>query len=191
MRKLFIGCLLVAIGVFAFLRWSSLTTLPTPVVDNAVYVEPVKTSIIVRDIPVEAGASQVPTAVVEQGPVETPQAIPPKLSSSNIEPTPGAIAREALSFVGTNPEAERVWFDTINNPSTPANERKDLIEDLNADGFQNARHPTPADLVLIQNRLAIIEKYAASATDPINSAAFQEAKKDLSKMLKKANTPIQ
>jgi hypothetical protein len=191
MRKLYIACLLVVIGVFAFLRSNSVTILPTPAVDNAVNVEPVKTSTTVHETPVESGASQSPTAIVEQGPVETPLAIPPKLSSSNLEPTPGAIAREALSFVGINPEAERVWFDTINNPSTPANERKDLIEDLNADGFQNARHPTSADLVLIQNRLAIIEKYAASATDPINSAAFQEAKKDLSKMLKKANTPIQ
>jgi hypothetical protein len=62
---------------------------------------------------------------------------------------------------------------------------------LDRDGFQNRRSPTADDLELIQNRLAIIEKYAPSTTDPINSAAFQEAKKDLSRMLKKATTPIQ
>jgi hypothetical protein len=191
MRKLFIACLLVAISVGAFLRWSSLTISPAPVVDNAAYDKPIKTSITVRDIPVEAGASQVPTVVVEQGPVETTLAIPPKPLSSNLEPTPGAIAREALSFVGINPEAETIWFDVINNLSTPAKERKNLIEDLDTDGFQSAKHPTSVDLALIQNRLAIIEKYAPSTTDPINAAAFQEAKKDLSKMLKKANTPIQ
>lgn len=107
------------------------------------------------------------------------------------EPSACEIAREALYTVGLDPVAEKVWLDTINNTDTPANERKNLIEDLDTTGFKSHRYPTPDDVALIQSRLAIIDKYAPSATDPVNVAAFQEAKKDLTRMLAKATAQIQ
>ncbi|MDO8541472.1 MAG: hypothetical protein Q7S40_13620, partial [Opitutaceae bacterium] len=60
--------------------------------------------------------------------------------------------------------------------------RKNLIEDLNQDGFANLKKLTPADLTLIQRRLALIDQLAPRAKDPINAAAFAEVRKDLVKM---------
>jgi hypothetical protein len=87
--------------------------------------------------------------------------------------------------------AEKVWCDVINNPETPAKDRKNLIEDLDTTGFKSHKNPTADDIPLIQSRLMIIEKYAPTAMDTVNAKAFQEAKKDLTKMLDKASTPIQ
>ncbi|MEI7731177.1 MAG: hypothetical protein WCO56_16505 [Verrucomicrobiota bacterium] len=63
-----------------------------------------------------------------------------------------------------------------------ANERKDLIEDLNEDGLSDPKHPGPQDLPLILSRLALIETVAPNAMDDINAAAFAEAYKDLANM---------
>ena len=93
--------------------------------------------------------------------------------------------------MGLDPVAEKVWLDTINNLENPAKDRKNLIEDLDTTGFKSHRNPTPDDIALIQSRLALIEKYAPSAVDSINAAAFQEAKKDLTRMLAKATAQIQ
>jgi hypothetical protein len=92
------------------------------------------------------------------------------------------LAREALSFVGADPEAERIWAEAINNPDIPPNERKDLIEDLNEDGFPDPKNITIDDLPLIVSRLALIEDQAGDAMDDVNWAAFMEAYKDLFKM---------
>ena len=107
------------------------------------------------------------------------------------EPSACEIAREALNTVGLDPIAEKVWLDTINNLENPAKERKNLIEDLDTTGFKSHRNPTSDDVALIQSRLALIEKYAPGAADPVNAAAFQEAKKDLTRMLAKATAQIQ
>ena len=92
------------------------------------------------------------------------------------------VAREALTFVGADPEAEAVWVDAINNPDLPARERQDLIEDLNEEGFADPKNLTPDDLPLILSRLELIEQYAPSAMDEVNLAAFMEAYKDLMNM---------
>ncbi len=92
------------------------------------------------------------------------------------------MARTALSFVGTVPEAELVWVAAINDPTVPPEERKDLIEDLNEDGFADPKHLTPDDLPLVLNRIELIEKYATTAMDEVNAAAFAEAYKDLLNM---------
>lgn len=92
------------------------------------------------------------------------------------------LAREALAFVGGDPEAEAVWVDAINNPELPAKERQDLIEDLNEEGFADPKHLTPDDLPLILSRLELIERYAPAAMDEVNLAAFMEAYKDLVNM---------
>ena len=98
-------------------------------------------------------------------------------------PIPKQVARSMLSFVGTDALAEEVWIQAINDSKRPSNERKDLIEDLNEDGFPDPRHVTADDLPLILSRIEIIERLAPKAMDKINSAAFQEAHKDLMNMV--------
>lgn len=95
------------------------------------------------------------------------------------EPLQDPIARVALSLVGADPDAEDYWFAAINDLSLPANERQDLIEDLNEEGLSDPEHPTLEDLPLIFNRLALIETIGPDAADEVNAAAFDEAYKDL------------
>ncbi len=78
--------------------------------------------------------------------------------------------------------AEAVWVDAINDPATPPNERKDLIEDLNEDGFADPDHPAPDDLSLVMSRIALIEQVGPGAMDQVNADAFAEAYKDLTNM---------
>ena len=92
------------------------------------------------------------------------------------------VAREALSFVGQDAEAEAIWVEAINNPDLPAKERQDLIEDLNEEGFADPKNLTLDDLPLILSRLALIEEHAPNAMDDVNAAAFAEAYKDLMNM---------
>ena len=99
------------------------------------------------------------------------------------EPIQDPDARAALSMVGADPEAEQYWAAAINDPNLPANERKDLIEDLNEDGLSDPNHPGPQDLSLILNRLRLIDELAPLAMDQVNAEAFQEAQKDLLAML--------
>jgi hypothetical protein len=102
------------------------------------------------------------------------------------EPLADPFARIALTFVGTDPEAEAYWFAAINDLSLPANERQDLIEDLNEEGLPDPRHPTAEDLPLIFNRLALIETIGPDAADEVNFDAFREAYKDLLNLAKLA-----
>lgn len=88
-------------------------------------------------------------------------------------------ARLALYFVGEDPEAEAYWIGAINDPQLPAEERKDLIEDLNEDGLVDPQHPNASDLPLIYSRIQLIEQLAPMAIDQVNADAFVEAYKDL------------
>jgi hypothetical protein len=192
-KNILVTTLLVAASVLAFQHFSksdSLISLPN---ENAIGAAPATETSPARIIPIPTEITQSAPTTPTENTVEplTPVLVESNPSSPNPEPTPSNIAREALSFVGINAAAEKVWYDVISNTDTPAKVRKNLIEDLDTDGFQNRRNPTAVDLVLIQNRLAIIEKYTPTVTDSVNSAAFQEAKKDLTKMLKRATTPIQ
>jgi hypothetical protein len=92
------------------------------------------------------------------------------------------LAQLALNFVGADAQANDFFYKAINDPSLPKDDRKDLIEDLNEDGFIDRKNLTARDLPLIENRIAIIEQLAPHSTDPINLAAFKEAHKDLVKM---------
>ena len=92
------------------------------------------------------------------------------------------IGRVALSFVGADPDAEEVWLWAINDPNLSAHARKNLIEDLNEDGFPDPKNPTPNDLPLIASRIELIEEVAGDAMDEDNYAAFLEAYKDLVNM---------
>jgi hypothetical protein len=69
--------------------------------------------------------------------------------------------------------------------------RRNLIEDLNQDGFPDTRNLTSRDLPLIQSRIALIEQLAPNAADPVNIAAFKEAYKDLVNMRDRITRPRQ
>ncbi len=101
------------------------------------------------------------------------------LNGSSKEPLKDPIAREALSLVGLDPEAEAYWFEAINDMNLPPNERQDLIEDLNEEGLPDPKHPTIDDLPLIFSRLELIETIGPAAADEVNADAFNEAYKDL------------
>jgi hypothetical protein len=109
---------------------------------------------------------------------------PPPAAAPAIEPLiPAPQARMALSFVGADPVAENIWVAAINDPSLPPNTRKDLIEDLNEDGFPDPKHITEDDLPLIMNRLELITALAPESMDDVNAEAFAEAYKDLVNMV--------
>jgi len=95
------------------------------------------------------------------------------------EPLRDPIARVALTLVGADSDAEDYWFAAINDLTLPANERQDLIEDLNEEGLSDPEHPTIEDLPLIFNRLALIETIGPDAADEVNAKAFVEAYNDL------------
>ena len=95
---------------------------------------------------------------------------------------PEPVARQALSLVGADAEAETIWSWAINDPNLSRDERRELIEDLNRDGFSDPRNPGVEDLPLIESRIALIEELAPYAMDDVNAAAFAEAYKDLVNM---------
>ena len=146
------------------------------------------------NIPVAEIAPYVPVAESDRVPISPPTqgkdpnapAKQPRNAKSQIQ-DPGA--RAALKLVGSDPEAEQYWMTAINDPTLPANERKDLIEDLNEDGLSDSKNPVPEDLVLIVNRLQLIEQLVPLAMDQVNADAFAEARSDLQKML--AGKPAQ
>jgi len=115
-------------------------------------------------------------------PDKRPPASQPARPGTGKPPARNPEARDALSRVGFDPAAEAVWFRAINDPNLPPEERKDLIEDLNEDGFPDPRNLTEADLPLILSRIALIEELGPGAMDEVNDAAFREAYKDLVNM---------
>jgi hypothetical protein len=181
MRTYIIAGVLVTVCVFAYFGLSRPAEIQKP------SLNPPEKSPLIKEV-VQESKSVYVEPVVE--PVSVVQAAPATVIKKS-EPTACQIAREALNTVGADPVAEKVWLETINNLENPPNERQDLIEDLNTTGFKNHRSPTAEDIPLIQSRLALIEKHSPSAADPVNAAAFQEAKKDLTKMLKKATAQTQ
>jgi hypothetical protein len=100
-------------------------------------------------------------------------------------------ARLALNYVGADSQADGFYQKAINDMALSENHRKNLIEDLNQDGFPDTRNLSARDLPLIQNRITFIEQHAPLATDPVNAAAFKEAYKDLLKMRERASRPPQ
>ena len=99
--------------------------------------------------------------------------------ASRKPPPQDPFARLALSLVGADPEAEAYWYAAINDPALSAQERQDLIEDLNEDGLSDPRRPSADDLPLIMGRLLLLEELAPYAMDRVNAEAFAEAYKDL------------
>lgn len=128
------------------------------------------------EVPAEsANADRVPRAAA---PAPALSEDPAALVSPREAPL-DPVARAALSMVGADPEADEYWLAAINDPSLPAEERQDLIEDLNEDGLSDPQHPTADDLPLILNRLQLIEAVKDDAMDEVNADAFLEAYNDL------------
>ncbi len=152
---------------------------PTPI-----QVEPAPVPATVADSPAPAPDISEKSATASVSPGKT-DGLPnkPQKTAHPKPPIQDPDARAALSFVGADSEAEAYWAAAINDPKLPANERKDLIEDLNEDGLSDAKHPGPQDLPLIVNRLLLIQELAPYAMDQVNADAFQEAQKDLLAML--------
>jgi hypothetical protein len=138
-------------------------------------------------------ANPAPAAVIAQpGAVipnaSAPQTARPLPAMPKARPKPAAPAANAGAAADPNivrPEA--VWENAINDPTVPPNERKDLIEDLNQDGFPDPDHVTSDDLPLIVARLNLIESIGPNAIDDVNDAAFHEAYKDLQNMAAQAS----
>ncbi len=91
-------------------------------------------------------------------------------------------ARLALQGVGYDPISEMLWIAAINDPNLSSDVRKNLIEDLNEDGFPDFRNITIDDLPLIMTRMALIEELFFDAMDEANTEALLEAYKDLGNM---------
>lgn len=89
------------------------------------------------------------------------------------------MARVALSYVGSDPNAEAYWSQAINNPDLPSEERKGLIEDLNEDGLSDPKHPSAEDMPIIASRIQLLESMSSSPMDNVNAQAMNEAYNDL------------
>ena len=178
------------------------TAIAGVMIANRNVVPPVELSRVVQPTPAPAPKPVVsePSPPANIPAVETKPQIQP--APANVQPTPrprivasqgtppananGAqdpTAREALSFVGADPDANDYWIGAINDPNLSANERKNLIEDLNEDGLSDPQNPGPDDLPLILNRIQLLEELAPSAMDQVNADAFAEAYKDLVNMV--------
>lgn len=144
-------------------------------------------------------AQKAPSAAIAEAPQPPPVKPTDHAASARPQPAPQPLggkqplqcpeARDALRRVGIDPLAEVVWLQAINDPGVPAEERKDLIEDLNEDGFPDPHNITPADLPLIISRLALIEELGPAAMDDVNTEAFREAYKDLINMFMRVAVP--
>jgi hypothetical protein len=102
----------------------------------------------------------------------------PTIDPSKKEP----LVRYALTFAGEDAKATEFWHKAITDPKFPHDQRRELIEDLNQDGFQNEDHPTARDAQLIAKRLALIERHWNEVDDPAIKDAWHEAGKDLQNM---------
>lgn len=101
-----------------------------------------------------------------------------------------ALGRLALNYVGANDSAVTLFHQVALDPQLKPDQRRNLIEDLNQDGLKNERNPTPEDLKIIAKRYELTQSYLQQqyvVNDRLLNAAFQEANRDLARMLQRAN----
>ncbi len=185
---IFIGAFAVAAAVSAWVLVThhaqapeSLHALAAPApVSAPALVTPALPPPMVAEDTAPAPAPAVTNATVPTVAVRKPKSAKVKTAKAPIQDPE---AREALSLVGADPDAEAYWWGAINDPTLPAEERQDLIEDLNEDGLSDPKHPAPEDMPLIANRIQLLEEMAPYAMDQVNADAFQEAHKDLVNLL--------
>ncbi len=194
MKKIFIPILAIAAAIAGVVIANRKT-------ERAVGLEPAGQPAITPALTISESTLPTKTPAVETKPQihPTPTNVQPIVKPGNIsaQTAPPAnangllqdpTARIALSFVGADPVAEAYWVGAINDPNVSADERQNLIEDLNEDGLSDPKHPGPEDLPLILNRIRLIEQLAPNAMDQVNADAFAEAYKDLGNML--AGKPV-
>lgn len=133
--------------------------------------EPPRTAPIVAKSEVMPAKTEVPATPVA--------AVPEVQTRLTGLPISYQMAHAALALVGSDPDAEEYWLRAINDPNLPAQERKNLIEDLNEAGFIDPKRPTIDELPLILARIQLIETIEPHVTDRVNAAAFREAYNDL------------
>jgi len=100
-----------------------------------------------------------------------------------------ALGRVALNYVGANDAALELFHQAALDPQLKPDQRRNLVEDLNQEGFSNRRNPTPEDLKIIASRYQLTQTYLQQdyvKNDKTLLAAFQEANKDLARMLERA-----
>lgn len=182
-RTLLVGVALLAIGIIAGAlhqtNASGENPAPQPAkvsVASAAILPPVERVPEKTEI-VSASTGENSPAAPALGKI--PATKPAKIPAPPKEPIQDPDARAALGFVGADPGAEVYWLAAINDPALPANERKDLIEDLNEAGLADPKHPGPQDMPLIASRIRLLEEIGPFAMDPVNADAFDEAYKDL------------
>ena len=107
------------------------------------------------------------------------------IAATNKEP----LGRFALNFAGSNLQADDLWHTSIMDKNLSLDARRELIEDLNQDGYDNLKSPTARDLMIMTNRLALIDRFRAESDHKVISGAFDEAEKDLRKMIQKYTAP--
>jgi hypothetical protein len=81
-----------------------------------------------------------------------------------------------------------MWHNAIFDPALTPAQRRELVLDLDQDGLQNDKTPTPTDLPIVANRLALTQSYLQQdyvRNDPALTKAFLEANKDLQKLLER------
>lgn len=176
-----LGGVIIASGIVAGImlhqRYSALEASRLPKIQRAENGLANSQPTIVESLPIKP---RIPQIALEKPAVSIqPTAAAPGTNAPTKVPLQDPIARDALALVGSDPEAELYWVAAINDLSLPANERQDLIEDLNEEGLSDPKNPTIDDLPLIFNRLAIIETIGPDAADQVNADAFAEAYKDL------------
>jgi len=104
-----------------------------------------------------------------------------------------SLGRIALAYVGADEKAAELYHAAIHDPVVTPDQRRNLIEDLNQDGLSNRRNPTAEDLKTILSRYNLAEAYLQQPyvqNDPVATAAFKEARKDLAQMLQRAGSSV-
>jgi hypothetical protein len=100
-----------------------------------------------------------------------------------------ALGRLALSYVGADDSALELFHQAAFDPQLKPDQRRELVEDLNQDGLTQRKNPSAETLQIIAKRYALTQTYLQQdyvKNDKTLFAAFQEANKDLGKMLERA-----
>lgn len=187
--RILLAAVLISFGIFYFTRFQEHSPQPPPAQVHKIPIprphSPAQAP-PAPEISRSENVSSASSAVASKRAAAASQAKAGQIPFANV-PTPPVnpkaprdpVARVALSFVGADSDAEDYWVAAINDPSLPAQERQNLIEDLNEDGLSDPKNPTLEDLPLILSRLELLDDIRPYAMDKINADAFDEAYKDL------------
>jgi hypothetical protein len=99
-----------------------------------------------------------------------------------------SLARVGLSYVGSDPQAVELFHAAVVDPKLKPEQRRNLVEDLNEHGLSNKKNPSAEDRKIILSRYTLTENYLKESyvqSDKVLREAFQEANKDLKKMLER------